>query len=310
MHYVGRAERIQERVKNLRTHACPPFKLMLNSGTGNITQQISSIFDGIANLKADTFFFAITGSTIGKCLDTRREAEAENKISARLGEICQMFHPKPVWYRTTDSDMDLVMKILPPQIPSETGYPVPRGLSLALRFPRLLEFELRVVFGLCAKGVSNLGIKFPMVSSPNELQKVQETIDGMGVSRNTGLGIGITIETPSAALRSKEFIPYGLRFTTVGINDLAAIVQREDREYLSGTDEDFLSNPEILQLVKSAADPLVSAGIDCILSGLGEPPSETALQCGQRFFSGIAVSITDSIRISQLRDRIRGLENE
>lgn len=231
-------------------------KLMLNSSTGKVPEKIAGLFDGLANLRGETFFASVVGRPIGKILGRRAQAKAERKVCEVLQSICKLFAPKPVWYRTTDFDADLASRLVGSNASAVLLRSVPRGLGLALLLPELLNFELNLVGTVCANGASNLGVKFPMVSGPSQLKAVRRTLKEKKISLHPGLGIGITIETPAAALQAGRLIREGVRFATVGINDLKALTLGSDRENLFGIEEDCFTNPAILHLLKAAAQAI------------------------------------------------------
>lgn len=278
------------------------YRLMFNSSTGRFSGKVTELFDGIANLRAETFSLAVTGSTIGECLGRSAESTAERALCRKLKEICAELCPKPVWYRTTDIDHHIATR-LEKRGATSAGRGL-RGLQLGLRFPDLIRFELRMVAAALGTGAVNLGIKFPMVRSAKEIRQVQEISKEMGLDFSLGMGIGVTIETPEMAAQSHNLIGCGVQFATIGCNDLSALALGLDREEPVGGHVDVFADPKVLQLIARASKPFNDAHVDCLLSGIGIP-TDCAIACAVQNCTGMAISIMDSNVVARTR---RGME--
>lgn len=85
----------------------------------------------------------------------------------------------------------------------------------------MLKAEFRAIKELIDDGYSNLGLKFPFVRDGIEYLSAKSILEECGLKPHRDLEVGLSVETPSAALQIGEFIDYGLDFVSIGMSDLA-----------------------------------------------------------------------------------------
>ena len=109
-----------------------------------------------------------------------------------------------------------------------------RGIRFTLKHPEILEVQMEALL-LAAKG-RMFSIMLPMVDTVQEVEqaraiwdKVCKKVAEKGVAVNPDIRIGITIETPAAAICVDTFIGKA-DFVSIGSNDLAQYVMAADRE--------------------------------------------------------------------------------
>ena len=109
-----------------------------------------------------------------------------------------------------------------------------RGIRFTLKHPEILEVQMEALL-LAAKG-RMFSIMLPMVDTVQEVKqaraiwdKVCKKVAENGVAVNPDIRIGITIETPAAAICVDTFIGKA-DFVSIGSNDLAQYVMAADRE--------------------------------------------------------------------------------
>jgi phosphoenolpyruvate-protein phosphotransferase (PTS system enzyme I) len=111
-------------------------------------------------------------------------------------------------------------------------------------------------------------IVFPMVSVRSELERVLEPVLGCGFS------VGITVETPAAALVSTDLLE-NVRFAEIGVNDLTQYTMAWDRDTAN---EDLLPSDKMSDAVLALAEMTFKAAsateVRCAL-GLDLKPSPT-----------------------------------
>ncbi len=104
-----------------------------------------------------------------------------------------------------------------------------RGIRLLREFPRLLETQLEAILKLSK--AFDVRILVPMVALADDLAQVKECLVRLG----SELGIhplpalGAMIETPAAALSTRDFEPH-VEFFSLGTNDLTQYAFAADRE--------------------------------------------------------------------------------
>ena len=109
-----------------------------------------------------------------------------------------------------------------------------RGIRFTLKHPQILETQMEALL-LASKG-RPFSIMLPMVDTVEEVeqakqiwQKVCKKVADEGVEVNPEIRIGITIETPAAAICVDTFVGK-VDFVSIGSNDLAQYLMAADRE--------------------------------------------------------------------------------
>lgn len=152
-----------------------------------------------------------------------------------------------------------------------------RAIRISLRYPELLETQLRALYRASAHG--RISAMIPMITLPSELEKVlaiarcvRDSLTKENIPHNPSMPIGIMIETPSAALYA-ETLAGMASFFSIGTNDLTQYTMAADREnpavaYLTET------VPEsVKMLIRMALQGAGKAGIPCGVCGelAGDP---------------------------------------
>lgn len=138
------------------------------------------------------------------------------------------------------------------------------GLTALLAHPDALRWQLRAA--LFAGRRAELAICVPMVSSPEEVAAVGDTLDHtaaeLGVARPR---LGIMVELPPAAIAAGRFAGQ-VDFFSIGTNDLASQVLGLDRRNQAATPE-HAADPRVLTLIDQVATSAHAAGIDVSVCG-------------------------------------------
>ena len=157
-----------------------------------------------------------------------------------------------------------------------------RGL---LRFLRpenrdAFKWELEAIKEAWEMGYRNIEIMFPMVRDPKELtgdpeldaigfKGAFEIMDEVGINRGEdGLRVGIMVEVPSNALRIRDFIKTGIKFISIGSNDLTqfglAVDRDNEKVKLSWLGA---SNPAVVNMIETTIEICDEFGIDTGICG-------------------------------------------
>jgi len=193
----------------------------------------------------------------------KRRVLSEEEQFLTYYEVARKLHPRPVIIRVLDVGAD---KLMP-----DSGYePNPalglRALRLLLREKQdMLRAQLRAI--LRASALKNIKIMIPMVSTVDELlafkdilEEVKEELKREDVKFDEKIEFGIMIETPSAALISRELARY-CNFFSIGTNDLTQYTLACDRTNPSVA---YLYNsfhPSVLKLIKLTIESGHAEGI-------------------------------------------------
>ncbi len=134
-----------------------------------------------------------------------------------------------------------------------------RALRICLTRPEIFRTQLRALYRASAYG--KLGIMFPMVTSLWEVQEckracqavIQELKDEGIPYDETGVQIGIMVETPAAVTMSDQLARY-VDFFSIGTNDLTQYTLACDRQ--SSILGKFFDphHPAVLRAIKTVAD--------------------------------------------------------
>lgn len=184
-----------------------------------------------------------------------------------------------------------------------------RAIRFCFSHPEVFRTQLRALYRASAYG--NLGIMFPMITSPDELNEI------FGICREIkhelaereqeyaeDIELGIMIETPAAAIISDRLAPM-VDFFGVGTNDLTQYTLACDRD---NPNMDKYNNPyheAVMRLIAMAAESARKNGVRIGICGdLGADVNltETFLRMGID-----ALSVAPGM-VLKLRDKVRSLD--
>ena len=176
------------------------------------------------------------------------------------------------------------------------------GIRFLLKYPRLLELQLRVFLRLSAK--FNIRVLVPMVSLPKDMKDVRhylsqakEKLAKENLPFNPNIPVGAMIETPAALMGIDELLEY-CDFLSFGTNDLVQYVMAAGREKIDVSDYYEAGNQLILPALKTAVQKAKDHGKECSLCGelAGNLKfTEDLLKAGIRNFS-VQPSLIPSVK--------------
>ena len=181
-----------------------------------------------------------------------------------------------------------------------------RAIRICLTRPEIFKTQLRALYRASVYG--NLGIRFPMITSVKEVERIKEICEEVkaelrsdGIEYSDKIELGIMIETPAAALISDRLAPM-VDFFSVGTNDLTQYTLACDRQ--NPDIEEFIDthHEAILRLIEMSAENAHKNG--AWIGICGELAADTTLT--ERFLRmGIdELSVSPSF-VLKVRDAVR-----
>lgn len=211
----------------------------------------------------------------------RDEAPTVEEQEAVYRAVADALGGRRITLRTLDVGGDKPLPYLP--VPPEANpFLGLRGLRLSLAVPGLLADQLLAVVRVAHD--TPVSLMFPMVTTVEELLAARAALDEavrrVGRGRPAGLQVGMMVEVPAAALRTRAFAPH-VDFLSIGTNDLTqyALAAERGNPAVSALGDPY--DPAVLQLVGAvcagAGEALVAVcgelasdqGAAALLVGLG-----------------------------------------
>ena len=141
-----------------------------------------------------------------------------------------------------------------------------RALRFCFAYPKLFITQLRAILRAAAIGSGNVSILLPMVTSPEDVNRVREFIsqareqladEGQKFAANIPLG-GM-IEVPAAVMMLKDLIPV-LDFFSLGTNDLVQYTLAVDRTNAAVSKYYDECHPSVLRMIADNVRQVHQAG--------------------------------------------------
>lgn len=202
----------------------------------------------------------------------RREAPGPAEQEEAYRRVFTAFPHGRVVVRVLDAGADKPLAFLPPPEAEPNPALGERGLRLLRRHPEVLAAQLTAL-GRAADGSgAEVAVMAPMVCDPDEAGFFVEQCRQAGLSR-----AGIMIETPAAALRTRDLAPL-VDFVSIGTNDLAQYAFAADRQLGWSARWQDPWQPATLDLIAVTAEA-AAAVTGCECGVCGEAAADPALAC-------------------------------
>lgn len=212
----------------------------------------------------------------------RSAPPSEEEQFAAYASAVQVMAGRSVVIRTLDIGGDKPIPYLPQ--PHETnpflGW---RGVRFAMRFQELFQIQLRALLRAAATG--DLRIMLPMVATPadvawfrTELAMAAAGLTEQGAVFHADVPLGIMVETPAAALTLDLLAP-GIRFCSIGTNDLSQYTLAADRSDPQLAERYQHTDPAVFRMISAATTAARRLGLHIGVCGelASEPQAAVAL---------------------------------
>ncbi len=212
----------------------------------------------------------------------RAELPSEEEQFRAYRMVAERLAPRPVIFRTMDLGGDKVASYLGATHETNPflGY---RGIRFALHHPEVFRAQLRAIYRASAFG--RVRVMFPMIASVGELERatalcheVGDELRRTGVEFDTGIEIGMMVETPSAVWEA-DLMARQASFFSIGSNDLTqyTLAMDRDNERLASLYEPL--SPSVLRSIQHTIVAGHAAGRWVGVCGemAGDPPTAVLL---------------------------------
>lgn len=261
---------IQEALKNLPlgkniTADGVQIQLRVNiSGSADLKNLNLSALQGVGLYRTEYLFF--DRDKMPGMLEQQKEYE----------KIFDLLDGKELVIRTLDAGGDKRVPYLESN-KEENPFLGVRGIRLTLKNPEVMETQMEAI--LRASKGRKFSLMLPMVDVPEEVEQAKEMWDKVcervrqsGCEIYPDIPIGITVETPAAAICIDTFIGK-VDFVSIGSNDLAQYLMAADRE--NAELDRLLSpwQPAIMRMIKHVIQVCNEHGTEVSVCGEagGEP---------------------------------------
>lgn len=243
--------------------------LKVNLNIPAIAPAVAEYADGVGSIRIENMV-----------IETRKHPYVllnEGKLTSVLVKgirvILDAFYPKPVWFRTFDIPTDELKNLKGGEMEPDEHNPLLglRAIQKDIRdFNRgfdVLKAEFNAIKILLDEGYHNLGLKIPFLRDISEYIAVKEYLKSVGLKAHKDLKVGVSIETPSAALTMDDFFKEKIDFISIGMSDLTMCCLAVDRRGVKVAKHFNLNHPAVLKLIRMIIQKGNQNGIESCIAG-------------------------------------------
>ena len=142
-----------------------------------------------------------------------------------------------------------------------------RGIRRGLDQSEILKCELKAIKKLREDGYRNINVMIPLVTNVDEIKKVKEIANEVGLKLRLDVEFGVMVETPAAALIIDDIIEEGIDFISLGTNDLTQYTIAIDRNNENVSKYYLENHPAVLKLIELVITSCKRAGVKTSICG-------------------------------------------
>lgn len=182
--------------------------------------------DGVGLLKSLLFFEAV-GVHPKKLLRDGKDDAFLSLVAEKLTRVAKAYAPRPILYEVSDLLSSDLRKLTggksyePIESNPLLGY---RGGLRMLHDREVFHLELKALQKTRQEGqLHNLHILLPFIRSAEELIRVKKTITDMGLSRQSGCKLYLSIDTPAAVVTLEQYLKVGVDGISLNADNLTML---------------------------------------------------------------------------------------
>lgn len=229
-------------------------RILLYANIGDASEvdaALSEGAEGIGLLRSEFLYLGLQGYP------------SEETLFQAYAEVATRMQGKRTVIRTLDvgADKQIPYFGLPREENPALGF---RAIRVCLARPALFKTQLRAILRASARG--RLAVMLPFVISPEEvaqsrqlLEECKRELEAEGKPFDGGIEFGIMIETPAAAILSRE-LAGTVDFFSIGTNDLLQYTLAADRQNPLLAELCDRNTEPILRLIEMSAKAIHEAG--------------------------------------------------
>ena len=228
--------------------------------------------------------------------------EYQEMIEEYLKKITDSITEKNIWIRTTDIQSDKYGSLLethgkPERNPALGNH----GIRFSLKHKNIFEKELLAIKNTNEN--KNIGIMLPQVISPDEIKQTKELLKELDMD---DIKLGISIETPAAAILIKDICDEEINFISINIDNLTeyTLAAEEENDHI----QEIFQAPSwaILKLISRVIRECKSNNIETSIYGKATNKEQTIEFLIKRGIDSITTNPANARKLSEL---IYKLEN-
>jgi pyruvate, water dikinase len=223
---VEEGESKEEIIKYQHEHTVTDIKVIVDM-PDFAEKAASTGADGIGLLRAEFMILGEKEHPI-KLINEGRKEELVDRLEKDLLKIVSPFKDKTIWYRTLDAPTDEFRHLPGGENEPEEDNPMMgwRSIRRDLDQPEMLKAQFEAIKKVREKGFDKLGIMIPLVSHVEQIKLVKAILREMEME---DVEFGIMVETPASVQLIEEFCKEGIKFASIGSNDLTQFTLAVDR---------------------------------------------------------------------------------
>ncbi len=244
--------------------------------------------DGVGLVRLE-FMIAEKGVHPARYIRDGRQQEYTDFLVSRLRDIAQSFEGKPVWIRTSDIRSDEYRELEGGDIDEKESNPMMgwHAIRRGLDEQGILKAELKAVKKLKEEGLNNIAVMLPLITHVEQVTRTKDIMRDMSLECD----LGIMVETPAAVEIIDELASTGIKFASIGSNDLTQFVLAVDRNNAKVQSLYNELHPAVLKQIKRVVKRCKELGVESSICGQAGSNPEMAKQLVKFGIDSISANI-------------------